>query len=160
MLRCSHLPQIQDDEQKLNRYQHSWLGPQYSSHGIKIGAATTVSKAGLSADQFRPLGRWRSGSWQYQNLFLGLLCNQLILTRVNSIKFGAHSLLVATDAGAPGNASSIASRAWLGCSRWTGDRSGQPNWCLSWRPRLASRVGRSPASMPRPPFRVLCGTRR
>lgn len=46
--------------QRRNSYFQDRLGKSYTSHSLRIGAATTASEAGIPADRTRHLGRWRS----------------------------------------------------------------------------------------------------
>lgn len=46
--------------QRVNKELHVLLGPDYTSHSFRIGAASAASKAGCSNEQIRVMGRWRS----------------------------------------------------------------------------------------------------
>ena len=46
--------------QRVNKELRNNLGPKFTSHSFRIGAATTASHAGFTNEQIRVMGRWRS----------------------------------------------------------------------------------------------------
>ena len=46
--------------QRVNKDLCALLGPDFTSHSFRIGAASTASRAGCSSEQIRVMGRWRS----------------------------------------------------------------------------------------------------